>query len=147
MAKNKEYYDAIVSFDEPIMIQDDNGELHIIYGILYNQKRRHKDDLWLWAVNRYICYLMGCSRAVKNGGSIAPEMWVCKSGELVIFDNCSKDYIYESMKDEMIGYRLLEYDKTLDILPGEVEGEWVIAPSILLQLNPLPDIQYNDKKK
>ena len=36
MANNKERYDAIVSFDEPIMIQDDNGELHTIYGILYN---------------------------------------------------------------------------------------------------------------
>lgn len=62
MAKNEEHYDAIVSFDEPIMIQDDNGELHTIYGILYNQKRRHHDDLFLWEVNRYITYLMGCSR-------------------------------------------------------------------------------------
>ena len=147
MAKNEEHYDAIVSFDEPIMIQDDNGELHTIYGILYNQKRRHHDDLFLWEVNRYITYLMGCSRAVKNGGSIAPELWIAKSGEMIILDNAAKDYIYTIMKDEMIGYRLLEFDKPLDILPDEVEDEWVIAPSILDQFSPKTDIQYKGKRK
>lgn len=147
MANNKERYDAIVSFDEPIMIQDDNGELHTIYGILYNQKRRHHDDLFLWEVNRYITYLMGCSRAVKNGGSIAPELWVAKSGEMIILDNAAKDYIYQTIKDDMIGYRLLEYDKPIDILPDEVEGELVIAPSILLQFTPQINIQYKGKEK
>lgn len=147
MANNKERYDAIVSFDEPIMIQDDNGELHTIYGILYNQKRRHREDLWQWAIQRYITYLMGCSRAVKNGGSIAPELWVAKSGEMIILDNAAKDYIYQTIKDDMIGYRLLEYDKPIDILPDEVEGELVIAPSILLQFTPQINIQYKGKEK
>lgn len=141
MANNEKRYDAVVKFNIPILIQDDNGELHTIYGILYNQQRKHRDDLFLWEVNKYITYLMGCSRAVINGGSIAPELWVAKSGEMIILDNGAKDYIYQTMKDEMIGYRLLEFNSPLDILPEDVEGEWVIEPSVFLQLTPTPDIQ------
>ena len=58
MANNEKRYDAVVKFNIPILIQDDNGELHTIYGILYNQQRKHRDDLFLWEVNRYITYLM-----------------------------------------------------------------------------------------
>lgn len=60
---------------------------------------------------------MGCSRAVINGGSIAPELWVAKSGEMIILDNGAKDYIYQTMKDEMIGYRLLEFNSPLIFFP------------------------------
>lgn len=70
-----------------------------------------------------------------------------KSGEMIILDNAAKDYIYTIMKDEMTGYRLLEFDKPLDILPDEVEDEWVIAPSILDQFSPKTDIQYKGKRK
>ena len=66
---------------------------------------------------------------------------------MIILDNAAKDYISTIMKDEMTGYRLLEYDKPIDILPDEVEDEWVIAPSILDQFSPQTDIQYKDKKK
>lgn len=46
MANNEKRYDAVVKFNIPILIQDDNGELHTIYGILYNQQRKHRDDLF-----------------------------------------------------------------------------------------------------
>lgn len=56
MGKNKKSnFDGIVSFDMPVHIKNDNEEEISIYGLLFNKKERHDDDLWSWELNRYMC--------------------------------------------------------------------------------------------
>ena len=81
MGKNKKSnFDGIVSFDMPVHIKNDKEEEISIYGLLFNKKERHGDDLWTWELGRFLCYLQGAERVQNNGGGLAPkttvELWI-----------------------------------------------------------------------
>ncbi|MCH5335468.1 MAG: hypothetical protein J1D86_06685, partial [Alistipes sp.] len=66
--KNVPMYDAVVVFDIPVEIANDRGERIYIFGLLYDKTLKHKDDLWTWELNRYLCYLQGCQTVQTNNG-------------------------------------------------------------------------------
>ena len=137
-------YDGYVGFDVPILISNDENETIPIYGLLYNRERRHRDDLWTWELNRYICYLQGCENVQKNGGKLVPEQWITCEGNIIALDVNSKNFVYQTMRHRMIGYRIFE-----DVLPYEfgdedVDDIFVLSPDFLIKNGLTPVITIID---
>lgn len=127
-------YDAIVILDEPVKIRDDRGDVITIYGLLYNKDEKHKDDLWTWELNRYICYLQGCERVQDNGGRIAPEMIITAGQNMISLNVRMKNLIYRIMKEDMLPYRIIEYYNPIQLNPDEIEDNLVISGSVITRI-------------
>lgn len=109
MGKNKKSnFDGIVSFDMPIHIKNDNEEDISIYGLLFNKKERHGDDLWIWELGRFLCYLQGAERVQNNGGGLAPEVFYTPSGRMIKLDIGLKNLICRLMIDSTCTYRMIQ---------------------------------------
>ena len=139
-------FDGIVVFDMPISIINDNGETHNIYGLLFDKKTKNADDLWQWQINRYICYLQAASEIQMKGGEISPEMWILPNGNKIYLNNDHKNLIYRCVKDRLINYRIVEYETSLNIQPGESEDAFLISREPLFRhgLVPEGEIQINE---
>lgn len=125
-------YDGVIWLDTPIRITPDKGETRSIYGILYNKKKSHKDDLFIWGINRYLTYLVGCERMIDRGGNVSPEMYIMPSGRMIILTLELKNFIYRILKDKIPGYKLLEYAEPLTYTSDEVDRCFVISQSFLV---------------
>ena len=132
--KNKQY-DAMVVFDFPIHIADDDGDVFSIYGLLYNKKKKHNDDLWTWVLNRYICYLQGCERVQSNGCKLAPELLITNGGHTIPLNVRLKNTIYRIIKKDMIEYRIIEPIEPIEIHADEVDDNLIISQELLLRIH------------
>lgn len=128
---DKKQYDAMVVFDTPVQIVDDGGDVIFIYGLLYNQAERHKDDLWTWELNRYICYLQGCERAQSNGCKLAPELLITNDDNMIALKVIFKNLIYRIMKKHMIRYRIVEPTEPIKIHSGEIDDNLIISQQLI----------------
>ena len=137
---DKIQYDAMVIFDTPIQIVDDGGDVISIYGLLYNQDEKHKDDLWTWELNRYICYLQGCERAQSNGCKLAPELLITKDENMIALKVRFKNLIYRIMKKHLIRYRMVELTDPIKIHFGETDDNLIISQQLINRI-------YNNEKK
>ncbi len=137
---DKKQYDAMVIFDTPIQIVDDGGDVISIYGLLYNQDEKHKDDLWTWELNRYICYLQGCERAQSNGCKLAPELLITKDENMIALKVRFKNLIYRIMKKHLIRYRMVELTDPIKIHFGETDDNLIISQQLINRI-------YNNEKK
>ena len=145
MVKEKQpMYDAVVVFDVPVEIANDRGERIYIFGLLYDKTLKHKDDLWTWELNRYLCYLQGCQTVQTNNGKLAPELWITPDEQLIALKVETKNYIYRIMRERMQGYRVVEYDQPLDLKPEEHEDLFVISKEPLVRYHLTDD---KNKKK
>lgn len=132
MGKNKKSnFDGIVSFDMPVHIKNDNEEDISIYGLLFNKKERHDDDLWSWELNRYMCYLQGAERVQNNGGGLAPEVFYTPSGRMIKLDIELKNLICRLMNDKRMGYRIIEFIKPLVIGENEADDIFIISADFI----------------
>lgn len=132
MGKNKKSnFDGIVSFDMPIHIKNDNEDEISIYGLLFNKKERHDDDLWCWELNRYLCYLQGAERVQKNGGNLAPEVFYTPSGRMIKLGLELKNLICRLMNDKRMGYRVIEFIEPLEIRPDEADDIFIISDEFI----------------
>ena len=131
-------YDAIVCFYLPIHIKNDEGDTIPIYGILYDKDARHKDDLWTWQLNRYICFLQGCERVQINGGKLAPEVWYTYSGRMIELTNQHKNFIYRIMKKDMMDYRITEFVSPIEYKPEEIDDIFIISEELMKRYNQFP---------
>ena len=127
-------YDALVILDMPIHITNDAGEVVSIYGLLYDKDTKHKDDLWTWELNRYICYLMGCEKAQSNGCRLAPELFITEDGNMIALNVELKNLIYRIMKERMTGYRIIETIEPLELHHDEVQDIFVIYQEPILRI-------------
>lgn len=130
----------MVIFDTPIQIVDDGGDVISIYGLLYNQDEKHKDDLWTWELNRYICYLQGCERAQSNGCKLAPELLITKDENMIALKVRFKNLIYRIMKKHLIRYRMVELTDPIKIHFGETDDNLIISQQLINRI-------YNNEKK
>lgn len=129
---NDKGYNGVVIFDEPVKIKDDEGKPIPIFGILYNKDEKHRDDIWLWELNRFLTYLVASARVQERNGKIAPEMWILGSGQTINLNVENKNLIYRLLKDEIPSYKVKEFDEPFkDIKEGETEGEFVVSESFL----------------
>ena len=140
-------YDAMVVFDSPIEIMTDSGERISIFGLLYEKERKHKDDLWTWQLNRYICYLQGCQRIQERGGRLAPELWISSKQNLLTLRTPLKNLIYRIIKHRMIGYRQLEFTRPLEIRPTEHEDLFLTSSEPLTRYDLKGDMTIKDMKQ
>lgn len=131
--KDKEY-DALVILDVPIHITNDAGEVVSIYGLLYDKETKHKDDLWTWELNRYICYLMGCEKAQSNGCRLAPGLFITENGNMIALNVELKNLIYRIMKDKMTGYRIIETIEAFEPCPDEAQDIFVISQQLISRI-------------
>lgn len=132
MGKNKKSnFDGIVSFDMPVHIKNDNEEDISIYGLLFNKKERHDDDLWSWELNRYMCYLRGAEKIQKNGGGLAPEVFYTPSGRMIKLGLELKNLICRLMDDKRMGYRIIELIEPLEIRPDEADDIFIISDEFI----------------
>lgn len=131
--KDKEY-DALVVFNMPIHITNDAEEVVSIYGLLYDKETKHKDDLWTWELNRYICYLMGCAKAQSNGCRLAPGLFITENGNIIALNVELKNLIYRIMKDKMTGYRIIETIEAFEPCPDEVQDIFVISQQLISRI-------------
>ncbi len=140
MSKNDYRYNGVVVFQTPIQIRNDHDEVISIYGLLYNWEQKHKDDLWTWELNRYICYLQGCERAQENGCRLAPGLLITATDNMIPLNYRIKSQIYRIMKEDMIDYRLVEPVETFEINEDQVDDTCIISQKLIDR------IQKNDKK-
>ncbi len=131
MSKDDYSYDGAVVLQTPVQIRDDHNEVITIYGILYNKEKMHKDDLWGWGINRYICYLQSCERAQENGCRLAPKMIITASDNMIALNYRLKSLIHRIMKEDMSSYRLIEVIEPFVIYPDEVEGTFIISKEFI----------------
>lgn len=132
MGKNKKSnFDRIVSFDMPVHIKNDNEEEISIYGLLFNKKERHEDDLWTWELGRFLCYLQGSEKIQKNGGGLAPEVFYTPSGRMIKLGLELKNLICRLMKDRKTGYRIIEFIEPLEIRPDEADDTFIISDEFI----------------
>lgn len=127
----KSNFDGIVSFDMPIHIKNDSEEEISIYGLLFNKKERHDDDLWCWELNRYLCYLQRAERVQKNGGNLAPEVFYTPSGRMIKLDIELKNLICRLMNVKRMGYRVIEFIEPLEIRPDESDDIFIISDEFI----------------
>ncbi len=132
MGKNKKSnFDGIVSFDMPVHIKNDKEEEISIYGLLFNKKERHGDDLWTWELGRFLCYLQGAERVQNNGGGLAPEVFYTPSGRMIKLDIGLKNLICRLMIDKCIGYRIIEFIEPLEIRSDEADDIFIISDEFI----------------
>ena len=141
-----EWYDGFVYFNVPILITNDADEIITIHGLLYNRDQKHNDDLWLWELNRFICYLQGCENVQKNQGKLVPEQWITSDGNIIALDVSHKNFIYTAMRDRMIGYKIVESDLPYMIEEGDTEDVFVISPDFIIRNGITPVIQIIEVK-
>ena len=120
-------YDAVVVLDTPIKIQNDRKETIPIFGLLYERKMRERNDLFVWSVQRYITYLMGCQQVQEKGGKLSPEIWMLPNEHIITLGNPVKNFIYKFMKPQLIKYRLVEFEKELDVKDEEQDDLFLIS--------------------
>lgn len=120
-------YDGVALLQEPIILKNDEDTYIPIYGILYNKGERHREDMWTWSLNRYICYLQSCQQAQNDGYQIAPEVWFLEDGNKVELNSEHKNFIYKTMKDKMADYRIVEQEKPFVFKELENDGIFVLS--------------------
>ena len=125
--KKSAAYDAVVVLDTPIKIQNDRKETIQIYGLLYERDIRKRNDLFVWSVQRYITYLMGCQQVQEKGGKLSPEIWLLPNEHIITLGNPVKNFIYKFLKPQLIKYRLVEFDQPLDIKDDEHDDLFLIS--------------------
>ena len=125
--KKSTAYDAVVVLDAPIKIQNDRKETIQIFGLLYERKMRGRNDLFVWSVQRYITYLMGCQQVQEKGGKLSPEIWMLPNEHIITLGNPVKNFIYKFLKPQLIKYRLVEFEKELDIKDEEHDDLFLIS--------------------
>ena len=131
MSKDDYGYDGAVVFRTPIRIRDDHDEVITIYGLLYHQKDKHKDDLWSWAINRYICYLQGCERVQQKGCKLAKGLIITTTDNIIPLNYRHKNLIYRIIKKDMVAYRLIEPEKHFIYGQDEVEDIFIISKEFI----------------
>ena len=125
--KKSTAYDAVVMLDTPIKIQNDRKETIQIFGLLYVRKMRERNDLFVWSVQRYITYLMGCQQVQEKGGKLSPEIWMLPNEHIITLGNPVKNFIYKFLKPQLIKYRLVEFEKELDVKNEEHDDLFLIS--------------------
>ena len=125
--KKSTVYDAVVVLDTPIKIQNDRKETISIFGLLYERKMRERNDLFVWSVQRYITYLMGCQQVQEKGGKLSPEIWILPNEHIITLGNPVKNFIYKFLKPQLIKYRLVEFEKVLDVKDEEHDDLFLIS--------------------
>ena len=125
--KKNAAYDAVVVLDTPIKIQNDRKETISIFGLLYERKMRERNDLFVWSVQRYITYLMGCQQVQEKGGKLSPEIWMLPNEHIITLGNPVKNFIYKFLKPQLIKYRLVEFEKALDVKDDEHDDLFLIS--------------------
>ena len=129
--KKSTAYDAVVVLDTPIKIQNDRKETIQIYGLLYERDMRERNDLFVWSVQRYITYLMGCQQVQEKGGKLSPEIWMLPNEHIITLGNPVKNFIYKFLKPQLIKYRLVEFEKALDVKDDEHDDLFLISNELL----------------
>ena len=125
--KKNAVYDAVVMLDTPIKIQNDRKDTISIFGLLYERKMRERNDLFVWSVQRYITYLMGCQQVQEKGGKLSPEIWMLPNEHIITLGNPVKNFIYKFLKPQLIKYRLVEFEKALDVKDDEHDDLFLIS--------------------
>ena len=125
--KKKLPFDSVVVLDTPIRIQNDRKETISIFGLLYERKMRERNDLFVWSVQRYITYLMGCQQVQEKGGKLSPEIWMLPNEHIITLGNPVKNFIYKFLKPQLIKYRLVEFEKALDVKDEEHDDLFLIS--------------------
>ena len=125
--KKSTAYDAVVMLDTPIRIQNDRKETISIFGLLYERDMRERNDLFVWSVQRYITYLMGCQQVQEKGGKLSPEIWMLPNEHIITLGNPVKNFIYKFLKPQLIKYRLVEFEKALDVKDDEHDDLFLIS--------------------
>ena len=128
-------YDAVVILDTPIKIQNDRKDTIQIYGLLYERDMRERNDLFVWSVQRYITYLMGCQQVQEKGGKLSPEIWMLPNEHIITLGNPVKNFIYKFLKPQLIKYRLVEFEKELDVKDEEHDDLFLISEKPLTRCN------------
>ena len=127
--------DSFIYFDSiPVTIRNDKGKEITIYGMTYNRHQSHEEDLWVYMVNYYICYLRGCEKVQTKRGKISPDEWELSNGNRISLQRPHKNLIYRLMRDEILGYRLVETDGPLDIKEDEIDGKFIISNKPLIRM-------------
>ena len=125
--KKSTAYDAVVVLNTPIKIQNDRKETIQIYGLLYERKMRERNDLFVWSVQRYITYLMGCQQVQEKGGKLSPEIWMLPNEHIITLGNPVKNFIYKFLKPQLIKYRLVEFNQPIDVKDEEHDDLFLIS--------------------
>ena len=144
--KKSTAYDAVVVLDTPIKIQNDRKETIQIYGLLYERKMRERNDLFVWSVQRYITYLMGCQQVQEKGGKLSPEIWMLPNEHIITLGNPVKNFIYKFLKPQLIKYRLVEFNKELDVKDEEHDDLFLISQDPLTRCKLLDNTKISKKK-
>ena len=143
---NKLLYDGVVLFDTPIKITNDRKETIQIFGLLYERKMRERNDLFVWSVQRYITYLMGSQQVQQRGGKLSPEIWMLPNEHIITLGNPVKNFIYKFLKPQLIKYRLVEFEKALDIKDEEHDDLFLISEKPLTRCKLLDNTKISKKK-
>ena len=125
--KKSAVYDAVVVLDTPIKIQNDRKETISIFGLLYERDMRKRNDLFVWSVQRYITYLMGCQQVQEKGGKLSPEIWMLPNEHIITLGNPVKNFIYKFLKPQLIKYRLVEFDQSMEVKDEEHDDLFLIS--------------------
>ena len=144
--KKSTAYDAVVVLDAPIKIQNDRKETIQIYGLLYERDMRERNDLFVWSVQRYITYLMGCQQVQDKGGKLSPEIWMLPNEHIITLGNPVKNFIYKFLKPQLINYRLVEFEKALDVKDEEHDDLFLISEDPLTRCKLLDNTKISKKK-
>ena len=144
--KKNAVYDAVVVLDTPIKIQNDRKETIQIYGLLYERDIRKRNDLFVWSVQRYITYLMGCQQVQEKGGKLSPEIWMLPNEHIITLGNPVKNFIYKLLKPQLIKYRLVEFEKELDVKDEEHDDLFLISQDPLTRCKLLDNTKISKKK-
>ena len=144
--EKKLLYDGVVLFDTTIKITNDRKEDIPIYGLLYERKMRERNDLFVWSVQRYITYIMGCQQVQEKGGKLSPEIWMLPNEHIITLGNPVKNFIYKFLKPQLIKYRLVEFEKPIDVKDDEHDDLFLISQDPLARCKLLDDTKISKKK-
>ena len=144
--KKNTAYDAVVILETPIRIVNDRKETIQIFGLLYERDIRKRNDLFVWSVQRYITYLMGCQQVQEKGGKLSPEVWMLPNEHIITLGTPVKNFIYKFLKPQLIKYRLVELSQPIDVKDEEHDDLFLISADPLTRCKLLDNTKISKKR-
>ena len=125
--ENKNTYDSLIIFNEPISLFDDLGNIKTIYGLTYCKESKHEDDLFNWQIRRFISFLLAASDFQNSGGRLEPDCWIKNGGEIVPLTQEFKNKLYNEYRERIEPYTIVEYKAPFETSEQMVEDGFLIA--------------------
>lgn len=80
---------------------------------------------------KVVIYARVSTLVQENKGKLAPEMFITAKGNVIPLRVGVKNLVYRIMKEEMIGYRIIEPNCPIEVMTSETEDIFILSSKLI----------------